>query len=316
MSSALPVAQTPALSYGPLPGYTSIVAGIATPGVAYVELARPLRHNAFHEQLWDEFPRIVVAGQGRNFCAGIDVAYLRRNFLALEQRPPPASGAGGGGGALAAGAASAEAPPAGCPGMQRAAMRRSILALQEAFSEIERCRSPVIAAVQGRCIGGGVDLVTACDLRLCSEDASFCVKEVDLAIAADLGTLQRLPHIVGHGAAMDLALTARTVDAVEAKRMGLVSHVVAAAPDGAALQPRPVVAAALQLAARLASKPLLAVQGTKRVLLHARDQPRVADGLDYVATWNSAQLLSSDLMAALAGAGAGAGSAGTPRARL
>ncbi|EFJ49010.1 hypothetical protein VOLCADRAFT_80880 [Volvox carteri f. nagariensis] len=320
---APPDAYTPRL-INQLQGYTSIVAGHveAAPGVAYMELARPHRHNSFHEELWDEFPRalqqldahqdtrvIVVAAQGKNFCAGIDVGYLQRNFAAMTSSSAPATAAtspavastatAGESAAAAAAATSGRAEP--CPGAQRAAMRRNILYLQDAYSELERCRAPVIAAVQGRCIGGGVDLITACDIRICSQDASFCVKEVDLAIAADLGTLQRLPHVVGHGVAIDLALTARTVDAAEARHIGLVSTVVPFTADVAASTGNDspgrvaVVAAALQLARVIASKPQLAVQGTKRVLLHARDQPRVADGLDYVATWNSAQLITHDL---------------------
>ncbi|GLC36442.1 hypothetical protein PLESTB_000148400 [Pleodorina starrii] len=321
-----------------LQGYSSIVAGhvAASPGVAYLELARPQRHNAFHEELWIEFPRalqqldahpdtrvIVVSGQGKNFCAGIDVGYLQRNFAALATAAAATAaapaGRTGAGAAAPAGPRAADAGGAGCPGAQRAAMRRNILSLQDAYSELERCRSPVVAAVHGRCIGGGVDLITACDLRICSDDATFCVKEVDLAIAADLGTLQRLPHIVGHGAAMDLALTARTMGAPEAQRIGLVSTVVAASASGETDGTGggggggrgAVVAAALRLAAALASKPQLAVQGTKRVLLHARDQPRVSDGLDYVATWNSAQLLTADLARLISGgSGSGSGSGG------
>ncbi|GIL61490.1 hypothetical protein Vafri_15926 [Volvox africanus] len=201
-----------------------------------------------------------------------------------------------------------------CPGAQRAVVRRNIMALQDVFSELERCRSPAIAAVHGRCIGGGVDLITACDLRICSEEATFCVKEVDLAIAADLGTLQRLPYIVGHGVAMDLALTARMVGAAEAHRIGLVSSVVptvkgastGSTSNGSSSNGRSaVIAAAVQLAAAIASKPQLAAQGTKRVLLHSRDHPLVAGGLDYVATWNSAQMISNDLIRVLGSARGG-----------
>ncbi|GFR52635.1 hypothetical protein Agub_g15226 [Astrephomene gubernaculifera] len=323
---AKPDAETPLLR-NQLPGYTSIVAGhlAKAPGVAYLELARPHRHNSFHQELWEEFPRalreldadestrvIVLAAQGKNFCAGIDVAYLQRNFLTLLTPPPPPAAAAGGGSTAAA---PGPAPAPACPGSQRAAMRRGILALQAAYSQLEGCRVPVLAAVQGRCIGGGVDLITACDLRLCSSGASFCVKEVDLAITADLGTLQRLPHLVGHGVAMDLALTARTVGAEEARRIGLVSTVVPDNNNGgsgggggsgssSSNGRGAVVAAAVALAASIAAKPALAVQGTKRVLLHSRDHPPVSAGLDYVATWNSGQLLSADLGAVMA-AGAG-----------
>ena len=98
---------------------------------------------------------------------------------------------------------------------------RHIRRLQESFTAIERCRKPVLCAVQGACFGGGVDMAVACDVRVCSSDASFCVKEVDLAIVADIGTLQRLPKIVGHGVATEMALTARVVGAEEARLLGL-----------------------------------------------------------------------------------------------
>ncbi|GLI63755.1 hypothetical protein VaNZ11_006828 [Volvox africanus] len=347
MRMATPDLDTPKL-LNQLKGYTSIiaghVAGVAQGGIAYIELARPHRHNSFHEELWIEFPNalqeldahpdtrvIVITGQGKSFCAGIDVAHLQRSFAAMAMAAAPATAAATA--AATAPSATADTAPTGalpgaCPGAQRAVMRKNIMALQDAFSQLERCRSPAIAAVHGRCIGGGVDLITACDLRICSEEATFCVKEVDLAIAADLGTLQRLPYIVGHGIAMDLALTARTVGAAEAHRIGLVSSVVptvkgastGSTSSGSSSNGRcAVIAAALQLAAAIASKPQLAAQGTKRVLLHSRDYPLVAGGLDYVATWNSAQMISNDLIRALgdagragprAGVGAGAGAGG------
>ena len=112
---------------------------------------------------------------------------------------------------------------------------RHIRRLQESFTAIERCRKPVLCAVQGACFGGGVDMAVACDVRVCSSDASFCVKEVDLAIVADIGTLQRLPKIVGHGVATEMALTARVVGAEEARLIGLVSEV---APSPSALETR------------------------------------------------------------------------------
>lgn len=143
-----------------------------------------------------------------------------------------------------------------------------------------------MAEIDGACIGGGVDLITACDIRCCSEGAFFSVKEVDLALAADLGTLQRLPAIVGYGNAADLALTGRRVSAVEAKAMGLVSRMF---PSRLELEEG--VAA---LAKDLSEKPRLAVMGTKSVLLKSRDLT-MEQGLDYVATWNSAMLISHDL---------------------
>lgn len=135
-------------------------------------------------------------------------------------------------------------------------------------------------------MGAGVDMISCCDIRFCSQSASFCVKEVDLAIVADLGTLQRLPHIVGHGAATELALTARRFGAEEALALGLVSKVL---PDDSALTQH-----VERVAAQIAAKSPLAITGTKRVLLHARDRS-VQEGLEYVATWNSSQLGSADL---------------------
>ena len=133
-------------------------------------------------------------------------------------------------------------------------------------------------------------MAVACDVRYCSADARFCVKEVDLAITADIGTLQRLPTLVGHGVATEMALTARVVRAEEAKAIGLVTEV---APDAAALE-----AAVAESAAALAAKSPLAVQGTKQAMLHARDHS-VGDGLEFVAMMNSARLTSEDLSEAM-----------------
>ena len=133
-------------------------------------------------------------------------------------------------------------------------------------------------------------MAVACDVRYCSADARFCVKEVDLAITADIGTLQRLPTLVGHGVATEMALTARFVGAEEAKAIGLVTEV---APDAAALE-----AAVAESAAALAAKSPLAVQGTKQAMLHARDHS-VGDGLEFVAMMNSARLTSEDLSEAM-----------------
>lgn len=144
----------------------------------------------------------------------------------------------------------------------------------------------MIASIHGACIGGGIDIVTACDIRYATEDAFFAVKEVDLAITADLGTLQRLPAIVGYGNAMELALSGRRFSGSEAKQMGLVSRVFGsrgALDDFVSL-----------VAQEIAEKSPMAVTGTKAVLLKSRDLS-LEQGLDYVATWNSAMLLSDDL---------------------
>lgn len=135
---------------------------------------------------------------------------------------------------------------------------------QESFNSLERCPVPVVAAVHGSCVGAGVDLVSACDVATCSADACFCVKEVDLAIAADMGSLQRLPGLIGAGRTAELALTARTFHGPEAAAMGLVAQCAAHGGRDAALQ------SATAIATAIASKSPVAVMATKRVLLHKR----------------------------------------------
>jgi enoyl-CoA hydratase len=149
---------------------------------------------------------------------------------------------------------------------------------------------PVIAAVQGYCIGGGVDLAAACDIRLASADALFSVRETKVAIVADIGSLQRLPAIIGQGHVAELAFTGKDITAARAEAIGLVNHVSADAVT--------VVADARSMAAEIAANPPLAVQGTKAVLAACEDRS-VSEGLDYVATWNAAFLASDDLTEAM-----------------
>lgn len=177
-------------------------------------------------------------------------------------------------------------------GGDRPALLALIRSWQAAFTALETCPLPTIAAVHGACVGAGVDLITAADIRLSAPGAFYCVKEVDLGIVADLGTLQRLRLLVGDGVAREWALTARTIPALEAERAGLVRLV-----DGCVRE------AALALAASLAAKPPRALAGTKAVLLAARDQS-VAAGLEHVALWNGGGFLPSDeVEAALARVG-------------
>ncbi|GJY76599.1 delta(3,5)-delta(2,4)-dienoyl-CoA isomerase, peroxisomal [Tanacetum coccineum] len=156
----------------------------------------------------------------------------------------------------------------------------------EAVSAIGKCRKVVVAAVHGACIGGGIDIITACDIRYYCEDAKFSVKEVDVGINANFGTLQHPPGIVGFRNAMELALTGRLFCTEEAKGMGLVSKVFGSKNE--------LDQGVHAIAQGIASKSPLAVIGTKNVLLKSRDMS-VQQGLDYVATWNSSMLLSDDL---------------------
>lgn len=174
---------------------------------------------------------------------------------------------------------------------EREELRRLILRLQGSMTAVADCPIPVIAAVHGRCIGGGLDLATACDIRLASAESSFSLRETKIAIVADLGSLQRLPRIVGSGNARELAFTGKDIDAERARSIGLVNEIYS---DREAVQ-----RAALELAAEIAANSPLTVRGVKRVLDYSQDHT-VAEGLDYVANWNSAFLGSADLAEAFA----------------
>ncbi len=243
-------------------------------GVAHVELARPEKFNAMDREMFaaigDAFRAlgrdpavraILLTGQGRHFTAGLDLEYASRQF-----------------------------PPNDDPGRAAEARLRHIEWLQDAFSALEAARAPVIAAIHGGCIGAGVDLAGACDLRVASEDAFFQIAEVDVAITADLGTLQRLGYLLPHGVLRELAFTGRRMNAGEAARYGLVNRVEA---DREA-----ALAAGRDLAHTIAAKSPLAVAGAKKSLNHSRGRP-VEEGLRDVALWNAATLVSADLTEAI-----------------
>jgi enoyl-CoA hydratase len=243
--------------------------------VAEVTMCRPEALNTMNEAFWtevidvfkaiDEDPAIravVIASTGKHFTAGLDLGW--------------------------AGATNND--PSADPGRAREAFRRHILAMQETFNVVDRCRVPVIAAVQGGCIGGGVDFVTACDIRIGTENCFFTVQEINIAIVADVGTLQRLPHLLPQGLVRELAYTGRRFPAAEAKHWGFLNQ-VAADHDSA-------LAAARAMAEDIAGKSPLAITGIKRVLNHGRDHS-IEDGLEYVALWNAAMLQGEDVPSAV-----------------
>jgi enoyl-CoA hydratase len=245
--------------------------------VAYASLNRPDKANALDHKLWfeigdlanwvsttPEIRALVLQGAGKHFTAGIDFSLIMQivgETASLQD------------------------------GHKQEALRTKIIALQASFTALENCSKPVIASIQGSCIGGGIDLITACDIRYASEQAVFSVKEIDLAIVADIGTLQRLPPIVGEGVARELAMTGRKFSAQEAQDMGLVSKVFA---DHDSLN-----AGVREIAEQIASKSPLTQRGIKHVMNHCRGRT-VADGLNYVATWNAAMLMSTDAQEAMA----------------
>jgi len=244
--------------------------------IAWVRLNRPAQANALDAYAWEEIPRImswialqehirvvVLGAEGRHFCAGIEIQVLERLMSYVR------NGAG----------------PLG-----RERLRLEIQRLQEAISSIERLPIPVIAAVQGACIGGGLDLVAACDLRYASADAQFCIKEIDFGIVADVGSTQRLRHIIGMAALTELSYTAETIPAQRAKEIGLVGRLFA---DASALQE-----GVGEIARVIAEKPPIAVRGVKQSLIYSRDHT-VAEGLDHVASWNSAMAFDKETSAAV-----------------
>lgn len=187
-------------------------------------------------------------------------------------------------------AASTLMQPDGDPARLRERLRRLIKNWQDGLDGADRARFPVIAAIHKGCIGGGVDLVCACDIRLATEDSWFSIKEIDVGIVADIGTLQRIGHLLPNGIVRELAYTGRDFPAKEALAHGFVNHTYSTKEA--------MLDAAFAMASKLAKKSPMALSGTKQVLNHARDHS-IQDGLDYVATWNSGMLLGDDVQKAV-----------------
>lgn len=245
-------------------------------GVATVTLSLPhgnaLTLHAFDE-LHDVFCHIgsqtdiravVLCGDGKHFCSGINLKSLGEVLSAPKVST--------------------------CPGRRNAALYASIRKLQSAVSALEVCRVPVVVAIHGACLGGAVDLVAAADIRLATHDAVFGISEAELGFAADLGTLARLPRLVGEGRARELSLSCRRFSGRDAERYGLVTTVVDNV-DALMLSAR-------TLAAAIAAKSPLAMAATKAELLYGRDRS-VNDALEHVAWRNAATLASDDLSKAL-----------------
>ncbi|NJL15236.1 MAG: crotonase/enoyl-CoA hydratase family protein [Microscillaceae bacterium] len=243
-------------------------------GVAHLRLNNPGKANAMTRAFWGEMRTVmaeldrneavrvvVLSGEGKNFSAGLDLAMFADTQSQMNGKFDPARA--------------------------RENFRATVLEMQESFTAIERCRKPVLAAMHGACIGGAIDMASACDMRYCSEDAYFCVKEIDLAIVADVGTLQRLPKIIPEGIARELAYTGRNVSGQEAEQIHLVNRCYPSYAE--------MMAEVGKIAALIAEKSPIAMRGTKEILNYSRDHS-VAEGLNYVATWNAAMIYSHDLL--------------------
>jgi enoyl-CoA hydratase len=240
--------------------------------IAHITLDRPEKLNAMNWDFWQGMPGIIdqinqnqevrvaiLSGTGKAFSVGLDLFDVF-----------PRLGITG----------------SGPDGERQRRLHQIIRDMQWTVTSVERCRVPVIAAISGLCLGGAIDLITACDFRLAAQDAVFSVRETKMAIVADIGTLQRLPRVIAPGLARELIYTGRDFDAEYAAQIGLVSHVY---PDRTAL-----IEAAETTARQIAANAPLAVQGSKRVMNDAVCH-EIDRELEYVATWNAAHLMSQDL---------------------
>ncbi len=257
--------------------FSSTVLSIETSGpVATLWLDRPEKRNAMGSAIWVDLPHamaildadpeiraVVLAARGKAFTVGLDLGEMGHVLM-------PSEGSS--------------------PARQQMDLHQQIKMMQAAMTSVAACRKPVIAAVHGYCIGAGMDLITACNIRLASADASFSVRETRMAIVADLGTLQRLPRIIPAGHAQEMIFTGRDYSAAEAAAAGLVNTVY---PDEEALH-----AAAAALAADIARNSPLAVQGAKYILDHGADLT-IDQSLELVALWNTGFLRSNDLAEAV-----------------
>ncbi|MFN4164461.1 MAG: crotonase/enoyl-CoA hydratase family protein [Ferrovibrio sp.] len=241
--------------------------------VARIVFNRPDKANAmvlpFWQEMVDVFAEIedrpevravVISSTGKHFTGGLDLSAFANIAGEMMQ---------------------------GDRGRVGEQMRRTVAEMQETFAVIDRCRVPVLVAIQGGCIGGGVDLISACDMRYCTNDAWFCIQEINIGMTADVGTLQRLPHLMPSGLVRELAYTGRRMAADEAFRCGLVNASYATQDE--------MLAAVLEIAKTIAAKSPLAVHGSKEMLNYTRDHD-TADALNYMQVWQAGMFLSIDLM--------------------
>ena len=243
--------------------------------VATLWLNRPEKHNAMSSDMWEDIPAamagldaddsvrvVVLAGRGPSFTVGIDLALLGSMQPRADSRA----------------AASMD-------------LHRVITRMQQTASCFSESPKPVIAAIHGYCLGAGMDLITACDIRIGAQNAVFSIRETRMGLVADIGTLQRLPAIVGAGATAELAFTGKDIDADHAERIGLVNTVTS--------DQESLMAATYALADEIASNSPLVTHGIKRVLA-ANDGRTIEQRLDFVAQWNASHLISNDLAEAMA----------------
>ncbi len=249
--------------------------------IAHIRLNNPEKRNAMTIAFWNELPEaiaeidqsgktrvIVISAEGPHFTAGIDLnafAALAANLGAGDNDTHKKANAGLG-------------------------FIENVKLMQNAFTAFETCRIPVLCAIQGGCIGGGVDMVSAADMRYCTSDAYFTIYEINIGMTADVGTFPRLLNLLPEGVVRELAFTGRKMPAEEAAQFGLVNKIFA---DEKAL-----LDGVLEIAREIASKAPLAIHGIKQAITYSRDH-NTADSLDRIALWNASLLQQSEIMAAM-----------------
>jgi len=242
--------------------------------IAHIRFNRPEKRNSMNEDFWNLFPKeveelddsgdiraLIVSSTGPHFSSGIDLNMFKDDVVEDESKHEL--------------------------GRSRGYFIQQLHYLQNAASCLEAARFPVIAAIQGGCIGGGIDLVTAADMRICTKDAFFLIEEINVGLAADIGTIQRLPKIIPAGIAREWTMMGEKVSADRAKEVGLVSSLHENQEE--------MLKSAFEIAEKLASKTPLAMWVTKEVLNYSRDHS-VKEGLENVALWNAAMLHKEDVM--------------------
>ncbi len=257
--------------------YKSVIVEIEN-HIATITLNNPTKLNAMGEDFWNECREVfenihddpnvrvaIIASTGKHFSAGIDLMYLQSLIPPQDVDPARAMDV----------------------------MRRKIKYLQGAFEAIDKCRVPVLAAIQGGCFGAGIDFISACDIRYASQDAFFTIQEINIGMVADVGTLQRMPRQIPDGLMRELAYTGRKMKADEAQQVGYLTHI---SDDHESL-----LSHVRSIAEEIASKSPLAISGSKEMINHTRDHS-LNDGLDYIASWNAGMLSFQDVMKGAAAA--------------
>ena len=245
--------------------------------IAHIRFNRPEKRNSMNEDFWTMFPKeveelddsgeiraLIVSSTGPHFSAGIDLSMFKDDIVENETDNEL--------------------------GRSRGYFLQQLRFLQNAVSCLEAARFPVVTAVQGGCIGGGIDLITAADIRICTKDAFFLIEEINVGLAADIGTIQRLPKIIPAGIAREWTMLGEKVSADRAKEVGLVSSLHDNHDE--------MMKNAFEIAEKLASKTPLAMWVTKETLNYSRDHT-VKESLENVALWNAATLHKEDVMSTM-----------------